>query len=214
MKASESRKIETNKYLESKGIPICEHLPLVENSQEVILRKPSEIATRIMILTGIIDTAFDEDRKEIVSWLKEINLWEGVSKSEKEYLTKKSLTKEDKIAASWRTEAVNVLFWSLGMVDKLNEPIEECDLTKAYEGTKEKYGALHNFIKQSEIRSTEEILDQTDLIYRIHWAVRDAGLNSRPYPNGYNPSVVYERHYALNWITCYQEDWDDITTDT
>ncbi|WP_375587451.1 DUF4272 domain-containing protein [Flagellimonas aurea] len=214
MKTSESRKIETNKYLESKGIPICEHLPLVENSQEVILRKPSEIASRIMILTGIIDTAFDEDRKEIVSWLKEINLWEGVSKSEKEYLTKKSLTKEDKIAASWRTEAVNVLYWSLGMVDKLNEPIEECDLTKAHEGTKEKYGSLDNFIKQSEIRSAEEILDQTDLIYRIHWAVRDAGLNSRPYPNGYNPSVVYERHYALNWITCYQEDWDDITTDT
>lgn len=129
MKTSESRKIETNKYLESKGIPICEHLPLVENSQEVILRKPSEIATRIMILTGIIDTAFDEDRKEIVSWLKEINLWEGVSKFEKKYLTKKSLTKEDKITASWRTEAVNVLFWSLGMVEKLDESIEECDLT-------------------------------------------------------------------------------------
>lgn len=214
MKTSESRKIETNKYLESKGIPICEHLPLVENSQEVILRKPSEIATRIMILTGIIDTAFDEDRKEIVSWLKDTNLWKDVSKSEKEYLTKKSLTKEDKIASSWRTEAVNVLFWSLGMVDKLNEPIKECDLTKAHEGTKEKYGSLDNFIKQSEIRSTEEILDQIDLIYRIHWAVRDAILNNRPYPNGYDPSIVYERHYALNWITCYQEDWDDITTDT
>jgi hypothetical protein len=27
--------------------------------------------------------------------------------------------------------------------------------------------------------------------------------------------VVYERHYALNWLTGYMDqDWDDISTDT
>ena len=214
MKLAEIRKKEVNNYLETKGIPICEHLPLIEDYKSVKLRKPKEIAKRAMILTGIIDTAYDVDRTEIIDWLKEFNLWDSVSQFEKEYLQKETVEQKDKLEISWRVEALNVLFWSLGMVDTLGEPTSECDLTKAHKSAKEKFGSVENFINQSELRDSEEILDETDLIYRTHWAVRDAGLNNKPFPNKYNPSIVYERHYALNWITYYQDDWDDITTDT
>lgn len=53
-----------------------------------------------------------------------------------------------------------------------------------------------------------------DLIYRIDWAIVDARLNNKEPPGGFDPGVVFERHYALNWLTRYSDDWDDVTTDT
>jgi len=52
------------------------------------------------------------------------------------------------------------------------------------------------------------------LIYRIHWAVVEAQLHKQPMPAGLNADVVYERHYALNWLTYYGDDWDNVSTDT
>jgi len=75
-------------------------------------------------------------------------------------------------------------------------------------------GEVAEFISSARLRPKSEILDETDRIYRIHWAVRDAQINSRPIPAGLNGSVVVERHCALNWLTWYADEWDDVTTDT
>ena len=60
------------------------------------------------------------------------------------------------------------------------------------------------------------MLDQADLIYRLHWCVVDARLRNQPEPPAdLQPGVVYERHYALNWLRGYHNaDWDDVSTDT
>jgi hypothetical protein len=65
----------------------------------------------------------------------------------------------------------------------------------------------------SSLRPVSEILDMADLIYRLHWASRDAYLNKKDPPAKLNEGIIEERHYAINWITCLEE-WDDITTDT
>ena len=69
------------------------------------------------------------------------------------------------------------------------------------------------FVSGAVIRNTTEILDASDLIYRIHWAVRQAGIDDTEVQN-INPDVVSEWHQAINWITFYEDNWDDITTDT
>jgi hypothetical protein len=34
-------------------------------------------------------------------------------------------------------------------------------------------------------------------------------------PAGLHPGVLYERHYALNWLIGYcDQEWDEVTTDT
>jgi hypothetical protein len=64
-------------------------------------------------------------------------------------------------------------------------------------------------------RDTAEILDELDKTYRLHWAVTDARVKNEPTPANINPSVVYERHYAFNWlINRYNEDWDAVSTPT
>ena len=43
----------------------------------------------------------------------------------------------------------------------------------------------------------------------------DARISGRQPPAGLDPGVVYERHYALNWLIRYSDqEWDDISTDT
>jgi hypothetical protein len=66
------------------------------------------------------------------------------------------------------------------------------------------------------LRSKAEILDQTDRLYRLHWAVRDAELNGLPPPAGIEPGVVLEWHHAANWMTRYEneDDWDAVGTGT
>ena len=64
-------------------------------------------------------------------------------------------------------------------------------------------------------RPMPQILDEADLIYRLHWAVRDADLNGRPIPPALNQNVVIERYYALNWLMVPREDpypWDEVPT--
>ena len=49
----------------------------------------------------------------------------------------------------------------------------------------------------------------------MHWACVDARIQGEEVKGAINPSVIYERHYALNWLTKYQnQDWDNITTNT
>ena len=72
-------------------------------------------------------------------------------------------------------------------------------------GTKE-------FVESAAIRSSSEILDLWDLIYRIHWAVNNVKLNNLALLD-VDSSILYERHYAINWLIDSSLNWDDITTD-
>ncbi|ATS65984.1 DUF4272 domain-containing protein [Xanthomonas citri pv. fuscans] len=47
------------------------------------------------------------------------------------------------------------------------------------------------------------------------WAVRQAGRSGQPLPAGIVPGVVYERHYALNWLLHFEDaEWDEVETPT
>ena len=67
----------------------------------------------------------------------------------------------------------------------------------------------------TRLRPLPELLDALDSVYRRHWLVRQARLDDQPAPIGLHPSVVYERHYALNWLLRFDEqDWDEVGTPT
>ncbi len=71
------------------------------------------------------------------------------------------------------------------------------------------------FRASARLRTKEEILDQADLILRLNWACVNARIKNVPPPGGLNASVVYERHYALNWLIHFQnQEWDNVTTST
>ncbi|MEW6350880.1 MAG: DUF4272 domain-containing protein [Thermodesulfobacteriota bacterium] len=57
------------------------------------------------------------------------------------------------------------------------------------------------WIRNLTLRSKSEILDASDLIYRLHWATRQAQVHGDPTPPGVHAEVVEEWHHAVNWLT-------------
>jgi hypothetical protein len=123
------------------------------------------------------------------------------------------LTDQERVNVSWRSEAIWLLLWTIQKVDKLDLPIDEVNIADIVNRLPKLMSSTKDFIESATIRTTGEILDQSDLIYRLHWATRQAELDN-DIELELNPSIITERHYAINWVTYYADNWDDITTDT
>jgi hypothetical protein len=216
-KTSEDRKRDSEKRLKVKSIPINKNLPFVEDFKSAKIRDVKDVVRRLLILSVIVDNVHgyeNSTKADTIEWFKKVRLWDYVSDEEKEYLTSDKDVEKKAVQLSWRTESMKILFWAIGLIDKMDDPIKEADLRKAHDVSKERYKSVRDFINNSSLRDTEEILDETDYIYRVHWAIRQAGLDNKNMPAGFNRDIVYERHYALNWLTCYADEWDEITCDT
>lgn len=211
-----SRKERTEKFLEQKGVKINYNLPNIESESETTIRKPKEIAQRVTVLAVTNIVAFDgmtgDEAKE---YLLKYNLWDYVTPDEKSFL--KDPTPEKKNQETWKCEGIWTLMWALKIVDRLEFPDKMCDLNDIpndkYPIAKDK--DPNTFINAiDDARSKAEILDANDLYYRIDWACVDARINGLDL-KGLNSGVVYERHYALNWLINYMDqEWDDISCDT
>lgn len=210
----QERKDFSNKFLKQKGVPVLDHLPLVEDYIEAKFRDEKEVAKKAVVLYGLIYVAHGEkSSKEMIAYFKKYDLWNSVSPDERQYLEKENKTPEDNNPVTWRIENLNVLLWALGNFDTLSFPTTICNFTN-YKNLPDLEVDPTMWIEKSKLRNNEDILNQTDLIYRIHWATREAGLKEKPMPAGLSEDIVMERHFALNWLTMYADDWDDITTDT
>ncbi|UII19615.1 DUF4272 domain-containing protein [Fulvivirga ligni] len=211
-----TRKEKTEKFLEKKKVKINYNLPPIESEEETILRSPKEVAQRVTVLATTNMVAFNGiTGEEAIEYLQAYNLWDYVTSDEKNFL--EDPTDEKKSQETWKCEAIWTLMWSLKIVDDLGYPNQMCDLNNI---TAEKYPIGQNkdpndFIESiTESRTKAEILDANDLYYRIDWACVDARINGLDLKD-LNPGVVYERHYALNWLVNYMDqEWDDISTDT
>ncbi len=212
MTASE-RKQRTEKLLESRSIPFIDHLPLIEEEDEVQIRTPQDVAKRILILTYLCYVAEDQEAKnEVIEFLRTEKLWDHVSRKERE-LFENEPTEQDKKDISWRSEAIWLLLWTIKKVHTLDFPEHEVQIPDILDCLPKLMAPTEEFVESSTIRSTSEILDISDLTYRLHWAARNAELNNRKSPQ-LNSSIISERHYAINWVTYYADEWDEITTDT
>lgn len=207
------RKFLTEKRLEKEGIPVNTALPLVDDYKSVKLRNPKDVARRILILSAVIDTAHGRTQKtELVEWLRRTELSKYAANSEIHFLTKDTDDYVLKPQLSWRVESQKVLFWSIGLIDNLNSPGElSTETAEAHKKGMEAFGGIKQFIKDARLRDREEILDELDYIMRLHWAVRQAESNHTPFQGNANPGIVYERHYAFNWLIYYADAWDDVT---
>ena len=113
----------------------------------------------------------------------------------------------------WKYEAYWVLLWALGIVDELSYPADIVDCVFAIKAVSS-CDTFAEFMAKVQLRDSEEILDQADLIYRYDWACVNARLKQQDAPENLNSSIVVERHGALNWLIQADSDWDhpDVST--
>jgi len=211
-----ARKSNSEKILTERNIKVNRHLPCIEAESETTLRQPEEVAQRVTILAITNLVAFNQITPgEGVDYLQRHDLWNFVTPDEADFLA--DPTQEKKNQVTWKCECIWTLMWALNKVDDLPFPDQLCDLSNIppenYPVGKHK--DPNDFINSATgIRSKKEILDANDLYYRLDWACVDARINGRQIAE-VHPGVVYERHYALNWLVHYMDqDWDDVTCDT
>jgi len=179
------------------------------------MRKPKQVVRRVIALIGLFQAATGRDNKEIIKLLKDKGFWSDVSENEKNFLV--SPEEESRFIAmqlGWRAEAVYILLWALNHFDFSEIAKDESNLEQINDLLKKDNFYLEFDIDNAQLRDPKEIYDKHDLIYRINWELRDAQINDKEIPNNYNPSIIYEWHYALKWLIEENEEWDYIAVDT
>lgn len=210
------RKAKSEELLRRRGAPINEHLPLIESDDEVVLRSADELLKRLVALWAVVGTAFLRGNDHFRSYVVENGFQSWLSKEELAFLLSDSPTERDYICFTWKLECLYFLAWCAGLIDDIELPEHESSVESImhlFPGAMEKPTVLGDAIA---IRPKSEILDWSDLLYRLHWSVRECRITGRAGPPGINGGVVQEWHQAVNWMTRYddEDDWDMVGTDT
>lgn len=206
------RKQSSIAFLNSKGIHTIDHLPFRESEEDVVLRSKQEIIDRVYALT--LYAAYGEGvPKPNLMKVVEDKKVNSFTSFEQSVLNKEELTDQDKANCTWRYESLQVLLWALGKVEPLIYPSAICNVKEMVASIIPVSRA--EFENSCQLKSKKEILDELDKTYRMNWACVNARVTGKEVGGNISSSIIYERHYALNWLVKYMnQEWDNVTTET
>ena len=132
-----------------------------------------------------------------------------LSSSERAYLADPEPDEYLDIVATWRIEAAAVMLAAIGLMPL--GPVTQTSDVGAMIGVVQGHTGIT--LAAAATEPDDGVTESRPEIEEMHWAVRDARINGRPDPEGFNPSVVVERHRAMAWL----DDggpWDKVDTST
>ncbi|SFC60853.1 DUF4272 domain-containing protein [Massilia yuzhufengensis] len=212
---AEERRAASEALLRDYAIPINPNLPSIDDG-DVTLRSEDALWCRLVALWGVVGAAMLRRNDFFKEYFAADERRAMLSDDEAAFLFNDAPPEEDRIRFSWRLEALMFLAWCAGLVEDSGLPVKPSSAEAILPLYPHDLGDAAMLRDAIRLRSKDEILDQADLLYRLHWAVRDAQLNRREPPPGINPGMVLEWHHAVNWMTGYdgEDDWDAVPTDT
>ncbi|ADV50066.1 hypothetical protein Celal_2784 [Cellulophaga algicola DSM 14237] len=206
------RKEKSASFLENKGIKVNNNLPCSPTSTETILRTKKELIDRAYALLVIAAKGEGVEQEHLIKTVEAKQI-DSFSPYETFIYTTATLSDQERAYATWRYESLYVVLWALGVTEELKYPDEICDVSAIVSFIFQPSRA--EFEKLVQPKHILQILDELDKTYRMNWACVAARIKDTEVSGGINPSVVYERHYALNWLTNHQnQDWDAVQTST
>jgi uncharacterized protein DUF4272 len=205
------RRLRSETILRAEGIPVNAALPAIETTAEALKRTKEEVALRTLCLLLVAAKGEGLEQEVAERILNSYELRPHLSPKELAFVLDSSPSHDDRAQFTWRYEAAWALLWALGFVAQLGKPVQICDFEFAVTTVADR--TTSQLIDDSALRPIADILDQADLIYRYHWAVRNAQLKGQQIPAALDPGVTQERHHALNWLVMEQA-WDHVATHT
>lgn len=214
-KQQKERRERSEKICAEHDVPVYQNKDslYVDSDEHVTLRSVNKIAERTLALCFLGLKSEGLEQQHLNGFAEKYDLHYAFTPEELKYVCSSNPEQQQHVNANWRYESMHVLLWALGYIDQLVYPDQMCnvgdDVAFIFDKTKEE------FIDNAMPRSKKEILDEADLILRLNWACVNARIKNEPAPGNLDGSVVYERHYALNWLTGYMnQEWDSVSTDT
>lgn len=214
-KDQQERRNQSDAFCKAHGIPVYSNpnALFVAPEDSVTLRTKDEVVDRALALCYIGLKSEGLEQAHLDKMARDYRIVDKLTASEKAYANAKAPTEQQKVDANWRYESLHIMLWALGFIDTLSYPDQLCNVAndvKFIIGQTEQ-----QFREKARLRTKKEILDQADLVLRLDWACVSARLENKPAPGRLDKSVVYERHYSLNWLIRYlEQDWDNVSADT
>jgi len=208
MMKPEEIKRRSEKLLGSWGISVNPHLPLLEWLSKLSLQPPEVVAKRAWVINHIIGIGYDCPGAEVRNRIKKDNLEDALSSHERTFIEKNQFTEQEKVEARLGSEYVYTLCWALQFVGI--KPKEECPDSLAdifFRGS-----SCEDMVSSAELLPIEEIYEQADLHYRLHWACRQATIDGKDFP--LQETQIRNRRKSLDWIIGTEANWDEISSDT
>jgi hypothetical protein len=202
----ESVKQRSHEYLADNGVRINETLPLIEAPSELKPQRSLEVARRAMVLCHIVGIGFGQSGQKMREALERFGLLAYASQNEQRLLDQPEYTEQQRVNATWLVECLQSLGWCLGTLE-LN-PFAGCDddLASHFPAP---FTDPSAFIAHAKLRPFDEIYQQADLHYRLHWAARDARLTGKQ--SRLHEGVIQERRKAIDWVVGVAADWDEVS---
>jgi hypothetical protein len=209
------RRKRSEDILQAQDVPVYKNPDalFVESGTTVRIRTKDEVVDRAIALCYIEMKSEGADKMLLSDFAEKYNVGPKLTETEKDFAANDHPSEQEMVDANWRAESFHVLLWALGFIPSLDFPRALCNISADVQLLFSRDEA--RFRDAANLRSKEEILDAADLALRLHWACVNARVKNGQPPAGIHPGIVYERHYALNWLIHYEDqDWDDVTTDT
>ncbi|ULR47176.1 DUF4272 domain-containing protein [Rhizobium sp. K102] len=209
---AQARKARSIAQLQSEGVPTIDHLPTIEAESDS-RRDNKAVVQRAIALAIVAVKGETGDHAMGQTLIRQFDAASFLTPKERAFMDDPDPSQQDRVNFTWRYEGVHVMLWALGITPELERPDHICDVPFIANTLREL--GTDGLMRRAKLRPQKDLLDAADLIYRYDWAVVNARLKGEEPPAGLNKGVVYERHYALNWLIGYMDqDWDDISTDT
>lgn len=204
------------------GIPYIEHLKAAVYESECVIPSKESIVGRLACIfaAAVCSEACSSEPKNAKEMCermlgeleKRYSVSRRFSEEEREYVSNPLNSPELHPKFGWRYEGCAVLLWALGLWE-LAEPVKICDAGEV--GKILWNNDFDSLMGKAEVKSKDEILDMQDLILRYDWACVDARIKNEKMTI-VDGEIVFEWHYALNWLTSAYgiTDWDRIQTNT
>jgi hypothetical protein len=168
-------------------------------------RSASEVARRALVLCCV--AAVDEfPPGEFNGWLKRWGLWEELSPLEADLFTNPAPDEQCVINATWRSEALQILLWSLGKIDELLPMTKLVQLSTLLDIMRSPGTSTAGFIADATLRPDAEIDRELATAIAAHDRLKASVNGSKPIEG-----VVLERWETLQWmVNAHGRAWDNI----
>jgi hypothetical protein len=213
--ARPSRLLTTETWAHSHGISTDPTPPAVAGHDEPCPFTARQVATRALILQGVVAVASEVDPEPVVEWFQDQRIWPQASPREQGFLlAPDSLDRDAWNDLRWQQEAEWALLWVVGKIKTLGLPTRQCDTRRMVNDIIPALGSdIEPFLASAELRPPGVLLAEDDRHYRLwcqFFQTRRAGAHLLP--SDLEFSVLYQRQYAFEWLHGI-EAWDDVQCD-
>ncbi len=203
-----ARKARSIAALRAAGIPVLESLPTLPSAARIRQRSRMEVEQRCKCLAAVGVTA--EEASAGAQAMQRLGLrMKDFTPDEQAFLQAGTRSQRERARFGWQYECLAVLMWTLGTWT-LEPPADIVDVPGLVRAVIANYAPGP---AKGQPRPFAEVLDMADLVYRQHWAARNASVTGKPPVPGLNEEVLLERHRALGWLI-RNGAWDDVDVST